>query len=56
MGKKSVFYFGAAVAFAAISIVCSKEWTLDSHVKDKQNGIVNNFHIHKVSILDALLR
>ena len=44
MRKESVFYFAAAVAFAVVTAVLSKEWTLDSRVDDDLNGSVKRFH------------
>jgi len=52
MFKISVVYLSAAAAFAVISVVCSKAWTLDSHIENKLNGLIKNFHSQKVSIFD----
>jgi len=49
MRKKSVLY--CATAFAVITVVFSKKWSLDSHIEDDLNGLVKGFHFGKVSIL-----
>lgn len=43
----SWFYFGVATAFAAIAVVCSNEWSLDSRIQDELNGLTKIFRSHR---------
>jgi len=45
------FVLLAVLLFAAITVVWSNEWTLDSVVKDELNGLVKRFHSRDVSII-----